>query len=66
MEDFLPVLLVHGGEKHPLALLAHHLPGGQVHDGHQGLAHQVLGLVVHGDAGEDLPVGAGAVVQGEL
>ena len=32
----------------------------------QGLAHQLLGLIVHGDAGEDLPVGAGAVVEDEL
>ena len=37
------------------------LRGGQVDDGDEGLAHQLLGLVVHGDAREDLPVGARAV-----
>ena len=29
------------------------------------VCHQLLGLIIHGDAGENLPVGAGAVVQGE-
>ena len=37
VEDLLPLLGVDGGDEHPLALPAHHLPGGQVDDGHQGL-----------------------------
>ena len=34
----------------PFGLQAHHLPGRQVHDGHQGLAHQLLRLVELVDA----------------
>ena len=49
----------------PLLSKAHHLPGRQIHDGGQGLAHQFLRLIELVDAGEDLPVGAGAVIQRE-
>ena len=62
----LAVLGVDGGDQHAVRLPAHHLCGGQVDDGDQGLADQLLGLVELGDAGEDLAFGAGAVVQGEL
>ena len=53
-------------EQHPAGFDAHHLPGRQVHNGHTGLADQVFRIVVGLDAAEDDPVGAGAVVQGEL
>ena len=61
-----PLLLVDGGDEHTVALLPHHLARGQVHDGDEGLAHEVLGLVPLAYAGEDLAVGAGAVVEDEL
>ena len=54
-----------GAEEHTAGGLAHHLSGGQVGDGHQGLAHQLLRLVELGNAGKNLPVGAGTVVQSE-
>ena len=66
VELFLAVLGVDGGDQHAVGLQAHHLPGRQVHDGHQRLADEVLRLVELVDAGEDLPVGAGAVVQDKL
>ena len=59
VEGLLPLLGVNGGDEHAVGLLAHHLPGGQVDDGHQGLADQVLGLVPLGDARQNLPVCAG-------
>ena len=59
------MLGVDGGEQHAAALLPHHLAGGKVDNGYQGLAHQFLRLVVHGDAGEDLAVSPGTVVQDE-
>ena len=62
---FLALLRVDGGQEHSVTLLAHHLPGRQVGDGDQCLAHQLLRLIVFRNAGEDLAVGAGAVVQGE-
>ena len=54
-----------GGKQHTVALQTHHLPGRQIHDGGQGLAHQFLRLIELVDTGEDLPVGAGAVIQRE-
>ena len=57
---------VNGAHQHTAGLTAHHLSGRQVGDGHQGLAHQLLGLVELGDAGQDLTIGAGAVIQSEL
>ena len=66
MQLLLAVLGVDGGDQHTAALLAHHLPGRQVHDGNKGLADQLLGLIVGGDAGEDLTIRAGAVVQREF
>ena len=66
MQLLLALLGVDSRDQHTAALLAHHLPGGQVGDRHQGLAHQLLGLVVLGNTGQDLPVGAGTVIQGKL
>ena len=63
---FLTLLGVDSGDQHTAGLLTHHLTGRQVHNSNQGLADQLLGLVVLGNAGEDLTVGAGAVVQGKL
>ena len=57
--------MVDGGDEHAAGVQAHHLAGGQVDDGNQRLADQLLGLIVHGDTGEDLPVGPRSVVQGE-
>lgn len=55
-----------GGDQHALRGDAHHHPGGQVHDGDGGLAHQLLGLIVFMDAAEDGSGAVRAVVQGEL
>ena len=60
----LAILGVDGGDQHTAGLPAHHLSGGQIDDGHQGLADELLGLVELGDAGEDLPGCTGAVIQG--
>ena len=65
MQGLLALFRVNRGDQHAAALQAHHLPGGQVHNGHQRLADQVLRLVPLVDAREDLPVHAGAVVQGK-
>ena len=54
----LTLLGVDSGQQHAAGLPAHHLSGGQVHDGNQGLADQLLGLVELGDAGEDLALGS--------
>ena len=55
-----------GGNQHTAGFSAHHFTGRQVSDGHQGLADQVLGFVEFGNAGQDLTVSTGAIVQGEL
>ena len=55
-----------GGDEHAAGVNAHHLPGRQVRNGDQCLAHQLLGLIGVVDAAEDHPVGAGAVVQDEF
>ena len=52
-------------EQHAAALVAHHLARGQVDDGYKRLADEVFRLVPLVDAGEDLTVGAGAVVERE-
>ena len=57
---------MHGRDEHAVGLEAHHLPRRQVHDGHECLAHEVLGLIPLVDAREYLPVLARAVVQDEL
>ena len=54
-----------GGEQHTAALETHHLARRQVDDGDQRLANELLRLVPLVDAGEDLAVGAGAVVKCE-
>ena len=66
VQPFLALLVVDGGDEHAAGVNAHHLPGGQVGDGHRRLPHQLLGLIVVVDAAEDDPVGAAAVIQGEL
>ena len=47
VELLLSVLGVDRGDQHAAALLAHHLPGGQIDNGHQALADELLisGLV---------------------
>ena len=54
------------GQQHAVGLTAHHLSGGQVGNGHQGLADELLRLVELGNAGQNLAINAGAVVQSEL
>ena len=51
VQPLFAMLRVDGGDQHPAALLAHHLSGRQVHNGHQRFAHQLLGLVVFCNAG---------------
>jgi len=62
----LALFLMHGGNEHAAGGDTHHLPGGEIQNGHGGLAHQVLRLIIMVDAGDDGAVGAGAVVQGEF
>ena len=54
----LPPLLMNGGDQHPAAGDAHHLPGRQVQNGHGGLADELLRLIVVPDAGEVDPIRA--------
>ena len=63
VEDLLTLLGVDSREQHAAALVAHHLARGQVDDGDERLADKLLRLVELVDAGEDLAVGAGAVVE---
>ena len=65
VELFFTLFLMHGGEQHAARLLAHHLSGREVDDGGERLADKGFRLVELRDAGEDLPVGAGAVVERE-
>ena len=60
------LLVVDGGDDHAAGIDAHHLPGGKVGDGNEGLAHQFLRLVGIVDTTEDDPVGAGAVGFGQV
>ncbi len=48
-------------EEHTVALKAHHLPGRQIHNGHQRLAHQLLLAIELMNAG-NLTVRAGTVI----
>ena len=66
VQAFLAVFLVHGGDQHPAGVDAHHGSGGQVHDGHAGLADQLLRLVIVVDAAQNDAIRAGPVVQNEL
>ncbi len=63
VETLLTILLVDSADEHAAAGNAHHLARRQVGDGEQGLANQVLGLVISVNTGEDGAVGAGAVVE---
>ena len=63
VEDLLTLLGVDSREQHAAALKSHHLARGQVDDGDERLADELFGLVPLVDAGEDLAVGAGAVVE---
>ena len=63
VEALLTILLVDGTDEHAAAGDAHHLARRQVGDGEQGLADQVLGLVISVNTGEDGAVGAGTVVR---
>ena len=65
VEDLLTLLGVDSREQHAAALKPHHLARGQVDDGDERLADELFGLVPLVDAGEDLAVGAGAVVERE-
>ena len=51
IQHFLTLLGVGGGDQHTAGHLTHHLAGRQVDDGHQGLAHQLFGLVPLGNTG---------------
>lgn len=66
MQLFLAVVLVHGGDEHAAGVLAHHLAVGQVEDGNDGLADELIRLIELVDAGEYLARSAGAVIELEL
>ena len=63
---FLALYLAHSGEEHAVGHLAHHLSGGQIEDGNDGLANKLLGLIELVDSGENLAGSAAAIVQREL
>ena len=65
VETFLAVLLVNGGDEHAARVDAHHLARGQVGDRDERLVHQILGLVIPVNAGEDHAVSARAVIEHE-
>ena len=62
---FLALFRVDGGKQHAAGLETHHLSGRQVHNRNERLADELLGLIELVDAGENLSVGAGAVVERE-
>ena len=62
----LALFLMDGRDQHAAGGDAHHLPGGQVQNGHGSFADELLRLIVVMDAGENGAVRAAAVVQGEL
>ena len=57
---------MHGGDEHAAGVLAHHLAVGQVEDGNDGLADELIRLIELVDAGEYLARSAGAVIELEL
>ena len=65
MQLFLALFRVDGGKQHAAGLETHHLSGRQVHNRNERLADELLGLIELVDAGENLAVGAGAVVERE-
>ena len=66
MQLFLALFGVDGGKEHAAGLQAHHLSRRQVHDRDERLAKKLVWLIELVDAGENLAVGAGAVVKREL
>ena len=64
--DEVQLVAALGGQQHAAGLLPHHFARGQVRHGDERLAEQLLGLIILGDAGEDLARRAGAVVQRKL
>ena len=60
--DEVQLVTALGGQQHAAGLLPHHLARGQVRHGDERLAEQLLRLIILGDAGEDLPVGAGTII----
>ena len=66
MKLFFLAALVDRGEEHAAGVDAHHGTRRQVGDGDQRLAHQLLGLVIGVDAGEDGAGRTGAIVQCKL
>ena len=64
--DEVQLVAALGGQQHAAGLLPHHLARRQVRHGDERLAEQLLGLIILGDAGEDLARRAGAVVQRKL
>ena len=65
VEALLAVLLVEGGDEHAAGVDTHHLARGQVGDCDERLAHQLLGLVIPVNAGEDHAVSTRAVIEHE-
>ena len=65
-DDHQATVGIFGAEYHALALYSHHLARSEVGDEEHILAHEVIGLVVLGNAREDGTVGARAVVDGKL
>ena len=63
---FLALFLMDGRDQHAAGGDAHHLPGGQVQNGHGGFADELLRLIIVMDARYDGAVRAGAVIQSEL
>ena len=63
MQLLFALFLMDSGDQHTARLEAHHLTRRQVDNRDQRLTDQLLGLIILRNAGEDLTVGAGAVVQ---
>ena len=66
VQSFFAFLRVDGGDQHTAGIDAHHGTGRQVGDGHTGLAHQFLRLIVVVNAAQNDAVGTGSVIQHEL
>ena len=66
MEFFFSFFMMHGGNQHTAGLDAHHGSGGQIGDGHAGLANQLFRLVIGVDSAQNGALVARSVVQSEL
>ena len=63
VQRFFALFGVDGGKEHAAGLKAHHLSRRQVHDRDERLAKKLVWLIELVDAGENLAVGAGTVVE---